>query len=180
MSERKSLDQRNPWVFQIHDLTRRAGEMMVIEDDLPASAGLGIEVIGVPEKADIHLSLRLESVVEGVLVSGSISAPLVGECSRCLGEVNEQGEFFLQELYYYPGRQAEEDALFIVDDMIDLDEPLRDAIVLELPFAPLCSPQCLGLCPQCGCDLNQAPEHHHTEEIDPRWQALTSLMPSQK
>ena len=121
---------------------------------------------------DIDLDLRLESVSEGVLATGVVSAELVGECSRCLGEVREERDFDLQELYYYPGRDAEEDALFVVDEYIDLDPPMRDAIVLELPFTPLCREDCLGLCPICGFNLNDDPEHNHGEQIDPRWEGL--------
>lgn len=169
------MDPRSPWVVNIHELTRRPGEMTVLTDDLPAPADLGIDVIGVAEGEDIHVDLRLESVVEGVLVTGTVHARLVGECSRCLGRVVEEGDFDLQELYYYPGREAEDDALFISDDVIDLDKPLRDAIVLDLPFAPLCDEDCRGLCSRCGADLNQDPDHRHEEIIDPRWQTLSDL-----
>ena len=132
-------------------------------------------MIRVPEGSPIDIHLRLESVNKGVLATGVVSADLVGECARCLGEVSDHRDFDLQDLYYYPGRPAEEDSLFIVDDHIDLEPPMRDAIVLELPFVPLCRDDCLGLCPQCGFALNDDPSHRHEPQVDPRWAALQGL-----
>ena len=57
-------------------------------------------------------------------------------------------------------------------DLIDLEPVLRDAVVLELPFQPLCRPDCAGLCPQCGANLNDDPGHEHRPDNDPRWDAL--------
>ena len=172
MNEHQTLDLRSPWVISIHELVRRPGELKEFHREIPAPANVGIEMIGVPEGSPVDVDLRLESVSEGVLATGVVSAELVGECSRCLGEVREERDFDLQELYYYPGRDAEEDALFVVDEYIDLDPPMLDAIVLELPFTPLCREDCLGLCPICGFNLNDDPEHNHGEQIDPRWEGL--------
>lgn len=123
----------------------------------------------------MHLDLRLESVTEGVLVTGTVETDLVGECARCLGPVREHQRFDLQELYYYPGRDADEDALFVCGDLIDLEPPMRDAIVPELPFTPLCREDCLGLCPECGFCLNDDPGHTHDKPVDPRWTVLRGL-----
>ncbi len=170
-----TIDPRSPWVVSIHELTRRPGEMTEFRRELPAPAGVGIELIRVPEGSPIDVDLRLESVSEGVLVTGTVAAELLGECARCLGEVTDRGEFDVQELYFYPGRDADEDALFIVDELVDLEQPMRDAIVLDLPFTPLCREDCLGLCPVCGFVLNDDPSHRHEEPIDPRWEALKDL-----
>lgn len=140
-----------------------------------APAELGIDMIGVPEGSDITLDLRLESVVEGVLVTGTADVTLVGECSRCLTRFEDEESYDLQELYFYPEREAEEDASWIEDEMIDLEPALRDAVVLDLPFSPLCRDDCLGLCPDCGFNLNDDPEHSHGEAIDPRWGKLAEL-----
>ena len=128
---------------------RRPGEMKSLSREIPAPAALGVGMIRVPEGSPIDIDLRLESVSEGVLATGVVSADLVGECARCLGEVSDHRDFDLQDLYYYPGRPAEEDSLFIVDDHIDLEPPMRDAIVLSCPSSQ-CRDDCLGLCPQCG------------------------------
>lgn len=173
MSQR--LDHRNPLVLDVHELDRRAGTMKRVHKEVPAPVDLGIQMIGVPEGSDIDLDLRLEAVVEGVLVSGTAVVELQGQCTRCLEPITYNDTFELQELYYYPGRDAEEEALFVVDDLIDLDPALRDAIVLELPFAPLCRQDCLGLCPECGAQLNADPDHSHGDPVDPRWADLTAL-----
>lgn len=175
MNDVNAFDPRSPWVFSIHEMVRRPGEMKNLNKQIPAPAGVGIEMIRVPEGSLIDVDVRLESVSEGILVTGVVGAELVGECARCLGPVTAEQVFDLQDLYYFPGHDAEEDALFVVDDQIDLEQPMRDAIVLELPFTPLCREDCLGLCVTCGFVLNDDPNHSHGEVIDPRWEALRSL-----
>lgn len=147
---------------------------------MPAPGDLGIGgVVGVPEGAGIELDLRLESVMEGVLVSGTARAPLAGVCVRCLDDIESEITVDVQELYAYPGRVPAEDAeadveRVVEDDLIDLEPALRDALVLALPQAPLCREDCPGLCPQCGARLEDDPEHRH-ETTDPRWAALAEL-----
>ena len=168
-------DARSELVFEIHELARRAGTMKTIRRTVAAPASLGIDLIGVPQGSDIDLDLRLESVVEGVLVTGTADVILSGECARCLEEVDDRGSYTIQELYFYPGKDAEEDASRVIDDMIDVEVALRDAVVLELPFTPLCRPDCAGLCPQFGANLNNDPGHNHGEQVDPRWEKLADL-----
>lgn len=175
MNTHHRLDARSPLVLEIHELARRAGTMKELHRVVPAPVDLGIDMIGVPEGADVELDLRLESVVEGVLVTGTADVPLAGECARCLQKFTDESSYDMQELYFYPGKDAEEDALFIEDELIDLDPVLRDAVVLELPFTPLCRDDCLGLCPTCGFVLNDDPDHSHGEQVDPRWEALQNL-----
>lgn len=142
----------------------------------PADLSIG-GIIGVPEGADLEFDLRLEAVVEGILVSGTVGAPLVGECVRCLDPIEDEILVEVQELYAYPDRvdvEAEEDQAEIVDDRIDLEPAVRDAVVLALPQAPLCRDDCPGLCPQCGARLADDPGHAH-ESVDSRWAALTGL-----
>ena len=101
-------------------------------------------------------------MVEGVLVTGTAEVELHGECVRCLSAVEDRVEVDLQELFVYPGSEAdEEEASRLEGDLIDLEPLLRDAVVLELPFQPLCRPDCAGLCPQCGANLNDDPGHEH-------------------
>ncbi len=169
------LDNRSPLVLDITALRRRAGEMKSIQREVPAPAGLGIELIRVAEGSPIDLDLQLESVVEGVLVTGTASADLVGECARCLVEVTDEQSFDLSELYYYPGKDAEEDANWVENDTVDLEPALRDAIVLDLPFTPLCRDDCAGLCAVCGQNLNDDPSHSHDEPIDARWEKLADF-----
>jgi len=170
------MSQPSDLVAPIHDLPRRAGEMRPWRCTVAAPPDLGIAMIGVPEGSPVDLDLTLESVVEGIWVSGTADARLVGQCVRCLTQLDEHRRFAIGELYCYPGRAADEDAVFVDNDQIDLDSALRHAVVLELPFSPLCHPDCLGLCPQCGVDLNADPEHAHAEPTDPRWAALQGMV----
>ncbi|HEY2166325.1 MAG TPA: DUF177 domain-containing protein, partial [Jatrophihabitantaceae bacterium] len=85
-AERRA-DPRSPFVFDVRELGRRPGAMREYRRSVPAPAGLVLDIIGVPEGAPLELDVRLESVTEGVLVTGTITAPLRGECGRCLDPV---------------------------------------------------------------------------------------------
>jgi uncharacterized metal-binding protein YceD (DUF177 family) len=167
----------NPWVIELRELGRRAGSLQELERTLPAPAGWRVEMIGVPEGAEVHLRLRLESVMEGVLVSGEIDVPLVGSCARCLEPVEDDLRLDLQELFAYPGSTteatSEEDEVRLVEnDTIDLEPLVRDTVVLSLPLAPVCSDDCRGLCVDCGQRLADLPADHSHEVLDPRWAGL--------
>ena len=140
-----------------------------------------------PDDATVDLDLRLESVMDGVLVTGTARAPLTGECVRCLEPVEHELDADFQEMFSYPdtddrGRQPDagddaeddEDMIPLEDGMFDLEPVLRDAVVLALPMQPVCREDCAGLCPDCGINLNDAPDHHH-EAVDIRWAALQGL-----
>ena len=153
--------------------------MRKVRRDVEAPADLGTVVIGIPEGSVLELDLRLEAVMEGVLVSGTVRGRSTGECVRCLGDVVSDLDAGIQELYVYPGRtpkgQEDDDELReLEDDLIDLEPALRDAVVLALPFQPECSVDCPGLCSECGARLADDPDHHH-ESADPRWAALQGL-----
>ncbi|PFG37792.1 uncharacterized protein ATL41_2568 [Flavimobilis soli] len=182
----RTPDRRSPWVIDVHDLSHRPGSMRTLERTAPAPADLGTAVIGVPEGTDIELDLRLESVMEGILVTGTVGGEAVGECVRCLEEVREDLDTQLTELFVYPERAAaavaegddeEADEVFeVVDELLDLEPVVRDAVVMNLPFRPLCQPDCRGLCSECGVRLSDpGNEDHHHESIDPRWKALQGL-----
>lgn len=171
-SHRRS-DAHRDLLIETHDLRRRAGQMLQMHRSAHAPEGLGVDMIGVPENSAVDLDLRLESVIEGVLVTGTAEVTLAGECSRCLEPIEEESSFDFQELYFYSGQDAEEDAYRVSDEEeIDLEPVLREAVVLNLPFTPLCRRDCAGLCPDCGVNLNEYPDHDHGERIDPRWAAL--------
>jgi uncharacterized protein len=150
--------------------------MKVVRATVPAPADLGIAVIGVPPGSPVELDLRLESVIEGVLVTGTATVELRGECVRCLGEVSEQLEVDIQELFVHPESDAtEEEASRLEGDLLDLEPLLRDGVVLDLPFQPLCREDCQGLCAECGANLNDDPDHTHEAALDPRWEKLRRL-----
>ena len=149
--------------------------MLTVDRSVPAPANLGLDVIGVPQGSELRLHLRLESVVEGVLVSGTARMQFVGECVRCLDDLGFEHEVDFQELYYYPDQSVDDgEALRIQDDLFDLDPVLRDAVVPGLPFQPLCREDCPGLCSECGARLADEPGHRH-DPVALRWAALAEF-----
>ena len=173
------LDPRQPLVVDTRELGRRPGSMREVRFPAPAPERLGVELIGVPPGADIELDLRLESVMEGVLVSGVATVPLTGECGRCLEAVSDTLTVDLQELFAYPESGAaeapDEDLARMEGDLLDLEPVLRDAVVLALPLTPLCRQDCGGLCVECGERLDDLPQDHAHDAPDPRWAALQAL-----
>lgn len=179
-----SLDHKAPLVLDTRTLGRRPGSMKEQRLTAPAPAGLGVEMVGVPKDAELELDLRLESVMEGVLVSGTADLPLKGECARCLDELDFHQEVEFQELFVYvdsrSGAEAGEDEHRLDGDLLDLEPVLRDAVVLALPLSPLCQDDCPGLCAECGERLaDLGPEHSH-DVVDPRWAALQGLTESRE
>ena len=170
------LDPRQPLVIDTRELSRRPGSQRKIEFSSPAPSDLGVGMIGVPPGARLDLKLRLEAVMEGVLVSGTVTGPLVGECGRCLDPVTSSVEVDLQELYAYPGSETTEDeAGRMHGDLLDLEPALRDAVVLALPLTPLCRDDCGGLCSVCGARRDDVDCGHDLAPVDPRWAALNDL-----
>jgi uncharacterized protein len=177
---REHLDPRSPLVLDTRDLPRRPGAMRTVERTVAAPENLGLELIRVPEAAAIRLDLRLESVSEGVLVSGTATAPIEGECGRCLRPIEDTLVVHLQELYAYEHSTTQEttdedEVGRMQGDLIDLEPALRDAAVLALPNHPLCRVDCPVLCPECGVHWDDLPEGHTHEQADPRWSGLSKL-----
>jgi len=173
-------------VFDIRELGRRPGAMRSYQRTIAAPADpvrLGLDSIAVPAGTDVELDVRLESVTEGVYVSGTVSAALDGECARCLDALTDQITVEIAELFAFPDSATDDttdaDELpRVADDKLDVEQTVRDAVVLALPLAPLCRRDCRGLCPDCGekwADL--APDHAH-ETLDPRWAALRERLPA--
>lgn len=187
---------RNPQVFRFnaHDLPRRAGEMREYSLDIPTPDRIGIDVIAVLAGEEIHIDMRLEAVTQGVLVSAQLSTTADGECMRCLESVEFDIEHRIQELYRYEPEKAHtkaqrkrareeeddldlEEELMMEGDILDLEAPIRDAIILSLPINPLCDEDCPGLCPECGVKWTNLPPEHAHEVIDARWSGLAGLLP---
>jgi uncharacterized protein len=171
---------RSPLVLNISRLGRRPGSMMTVSETVPSPSRIGLDLIAIDEGAPLELDLRIESVSEGVLVSGTVSAPTAGECARCLTPVTGDVEIDITELFAYPDSATDETTESdeigrVVDDTVNLEQPIIDAVGLALPFAPLCGPDCVGLCPQCGIALASAEPGHHHEQIDPRWAKLAGM-----
>lgn len=178
----KRLDPRNPLVFDIRDLG--TGTARTLSRTAPAPGHMGVEMARVPAGANLELEVQLEGVAEGVLVTASVTAPLVGECARCLEPFTSVTRVRFQELFApepaepaVPGgeRLGDGEGSYRLDDsgQLDLEPALRDAVVLELPLSPLCEDGCQGLCVECGVRLADAePGHGHEQHGGALWAAL--------
>ena len=182
--------QQDSFQLNTFELPRRAGEMKEYQLDIPVKENFGVPLISVPAGEFIEVDVRLESVTEGVLLSADVYAVAKGECIRCLDPVEIVIERKIQELYNYEptnerGKKKKrdedeidldlEDELMMDGNIMDLETPIRDAVVLSLPINPLCDEECLGLCPECGGKWADLPEDHAHEAIDARWASLGSL-----
>jgi uncharacterized protein len=125
----------------------------------------------------IEARLRAESVVEGILVTGPVEAPVRFSCARCLTPLTADVVVDVCELFVAPGHEtpAEEETYEIQGREIDLEPMLRDNITLALPLNPICREDCAGLCASCGRDLNTGACDCTDEELDPRWAGLSEL-----
>ena len=159
--------------IQVHDLMHKAGSMREADLVITLDEDLGVGLAKVAKGSDIDLDLRLESVHEGLYVSGGLKTKAEAECSRCLDPMTVPIRVDIQELFAYS--LEVEDDLVIQDEKIDLEPVIVDSVVLNLPFTPICSSDCLGLCPECGVKMNENPDHQHEAPIDSRWSALEKL-----
>ena len=183
---------RDSLVFDLRSLSRQAGSARAETRIALAPADVRLELVGVPEGSDVEFDLKFEAVTEGVLVTGSATAPVTGECARCLGPVSDTVTVSLLELFRYhddprhnPGKRKktedeepadDEEERFLAGDLLDLEPAFRDAVVLALPMSPLCQEDCPGLCVQCGLPLAEVgPGHTHDDRPDPRWAGLADL-----
>lgn len=137
----------------------------------------GVEtVLASVAETPVEARLRADSVVEGILVSGSVEGATRLQCARCLRAFSSEVGVEVCELFADgPGQPADEDAYAVEGEVIDLAPMLRDALTLALPLRPLCSEACAGLCGSCGQDLNEGPCGCVQEELDPRWAGLSAL-----
>ena len=166
------LDSRAPLVFDTRELRRQPGSMQEYTRRVEVPEEMGTDIVAVPAGS-------------GVLVSGSVQATATGACVRCLDPVNLPVEVSFQELFAYADRAAhhhevdadsdEAEVYELVDDLVDLQPVLRDAVVPALPFQPVCRVDCPGLCSECGVALALDPDHHH-DVLDPRWAALGTML----
>src|SRR6516225_3232299 len=157
---------RGALVFDMRLLGRQAGSALTQTRTVPAPDDLRLELIGVPVGADVALEVRFEAVSEGVLATGTTTAPLAGECARCLAPLTSSVTASFTELYLYPdGRhdrhdkhdkhekhdrhdkrdeyeEQDDDERYLDGDLLDLEPAFRDAVVLALPMSPLCREDC--------------------------------------
>jgi uncharacterized protein len=177
MSSRHSphADPRSQFVLDTHQLGRRAGSMIELSRPLSAPADWRLDLVGVPAGSPVEMDVRLESVMEGVLVSVELQAPITADCGRCLEPVADTLDVTLAELFLYEPDPQDPELPVLDGDFADLEPVLRDAIVLALPLNPVCSEDCLGLCASCGARLADVEPGHRHDTVDPRWSALRAL-----
>ena len=155
--------------IDVRDLLEHPGSSRTVRVD-EAVPGLHTELAEVPGDAHLAGELTLESIVEGIYVTGSVAGRMAVRCARCLSELEQGFDVEVHELY---AREPGPDDDYGLGEDLTLDpEPMvRDAVMLSMPFSPLCKPDCLGLCERCGGNRNLG-ECTCTEPVDPRWAAL--------
>jgi uncharacterized protein len=159
--------------IDIRDLVEQPGASKTVHIDETVPE-LRTELVEVPPDRPVVGDLTLESVVEGIYLHGAVRGTMRMRCARCLKEFDAPFDVTLAELVSKDPTE-DDDYRLEVDDTLDPEPIVRDAVVLEMPFSPLHSPDCKGLCPICGGDRNlgECPGH---EEVDPRWSALEGLV----
>ncbi|MDO5061200.1 MAG: YceD family protein [Actinomycetaceae bacterium] len=171
--------------LSIVDLPTRPDHFRDYELDLVVGDDLGTSVMRVEPGTVLHVNATAQSLTDGVLLRLNTEVPIVFSCARCLDEVSETVDLSLDELYFTPeaikrmeaeeGEEAIEDLEVLEADQIELEPLLRDAIIADMEFSPLCSDDCLGLCEDCGEPLRDLPADHSHELLDPRLSALDAL-----
>lgn len=178
------------WAVSVAQVASRPGQSKPINTVFPAPSGIGDDIVGVREGADVRVVGSFDSIVDGLVFTGRIEAPLTAECTRCLKPIDP--DWTVNATLFFPydapgaddgrgtgeveiiaGEDEAEDVYPLSSDgaFADMESPLRDTLVEALPLQPLCREDCLGLCPQCGVDLNEDPDHHH-DVTDIRFAAL--------
>lgn len=170
-----------PLTLNVARLGRRPGAMFSVRDTVSSPSRIGLDLIAIERGAPLELDLQVESVSEGVLVTGTLAAPTAGECARCLTALRDRVEVALTELFAYPDSLTDattddDEVGRVVDETVDLEQPIIDAVGLELPLSPVCRIDCPGLCAHCGVPLATAEPGHHHDQIDPRWAKLTEML----
>ncbi|MCT9820335.1 YceD family protein [Microbacterium sp. W1N] len=163
----------SPFLIPVREIAHRSGEMREHDIEVAAPEQWGEGLVSVPQGEPVQIDVRLESVHEGILVTAEVATRMVGVCGRCLTDIAQPVEVEFQELFGYPGGEAND--FEVQDDHVDLETPVRDSIVLSLPFQPVCQPDCPGLDPSTGVKLTDSAEPE--TPIDPRWAALQALTP---
>jgi uncharacterized protein len=153
----------------VSELRRRPGNRRRIEREVPLD-GTAISTASVPDGAPAHVDVVLESLTDGVTVAGSVQVAWVGPCRRCLEDTDGTVVAEIHEVFTYNPIGGE--TLALDGDTLDLGPVVRDAVVLNLPLAPLCREDCPGPAPELFpvVTATDAPP-----PVDPRWSALAEL-----
>ncbi len=172
--------------LSIVDLPTRPDHFRDYEMDLVVGDDLGTSVMRVEPGTVLHVNATAQSMTDGVLLRISTQVPVTSACVRCLDEFTEDVDLQLDELYFTPeaikrmvadeGEEAVEELQILEADEIELEPLLRDAIIADMEFSPLCSDDCEGLCETCGEPLRDLPADHAHELLDLRFSKLAALL----
>ncbi|MCL2784510.1 MAG: YceD family protein [Propionibacteriaceae bacterium] len=157
------------------DLKRTPGSLKDFFFEAGFDEPVDVGLISLPQGRPIAVEGNLQSVGDGVLVTASASGELDYQCARCLKSFSDEVEVDILEMFVYPEHEKdyeEEEVGIITEEMIDLTDCIREAVILDQPLNPVCSADCQGLCTHCGADLNSDPDHHHDEPADSPWMSL--------
>jgi len=169
--------KKTPYTVDVRDLVNRPGTMQERTIDIRLPEDLGEGLVAVRKDSVLEADVRLESVHEGILATGDVTGTAAGVCGRCLIDIELPVQVEFQELFAYSLDEAFE--YEVQDDHVDLEPLIRDAVVLSLPFQPVCRPDCPGLDPETGQRLADSPELSPQHVPDPRWSALAQFQASQ-
>jgi uncharacterized protein len=157
----------------VAELLRWPGSTKDVEVACTA-AELGITDPRVPGDAQVTATMHVESLSDGVVVSGKVAAPWHDVCRRCLADIDRIASTEVRDLFQVA--VTDPDAFPVVGDQIDLADLVRETVHLELPLAALCRDDCAGLCATCGVDRNLGPCTCAEDTRDHRWAALDALL----
>jgi uncharacterized protein len=158
--------------MNVSDLLRHPGSTRDVHLEVPVS-DLENRSARIDEGTPLTLDLRLESLSHGIVANGRVRGRWSAVCSRCLAPVERDFDLRLRELFEED--PVEDETYPLEHDHIDLEQPLRDLVLPDLPIVPLCDPECLGLCPICGVNRNETGCECDTAPRDPRWDVLRDL-----
>ncbi|MFR0578372.1 YceD family protein [Bifidobacterium thermophilum] len=178
------------WAVSVAQVASRPGQSSPVDADFPAPSGIGDVIVGVTEGEPIHVNGAFDSIIDGLVFHAHITAPVHAECTRCLKPLQHDWGTDVTAFfpYSYKEDETDDDTDIIAGEeesegtyplspdgcFADLEALLRDTFAESLPLQPLCQPDCKGLCPQCGINLNEHPEHKH-DTTDIRFAALAGL-----
>ena len=165
---------RRPFLVQVAALRKQNGATRV-ERREGLIPGLGAVSVTVPDDEPVVLDVTLASYPGGITADGTVAAAWQGECRRCGGPVGGRVVARVSERFAPAGgTERDEEAYPLSGDELDLEPLARDAVLLELPLAPLCREDCAGLCPTCGANRNTE-SCECAPPTDVRWAVLDAL-----
>lgn len=164
--------ERGPLVVPVTEMVRHPGSHKRVTITTEAE-GLALPEARVPDGDPVTVDVMFDALSDGIVVKGTVAATWTGECRRCLGPATGTAVASVEEIYQE--HPITDEAFTFDGDAIDLEPLVRENLLVELPLAPLCRPDCAGLCPSCGVDRNTDPCSCDTTPSDPRWGALDAL-----